>query len=611
MTSRASFGDFLDLAHRQLTSGSGGTGIAGGEDVQQACDSLAHLATVLARYVDDIGPDWAPAADYRHPRDNSWDHARAEARHALATIQAILHHNAAERRARRPKAGPRVTLTSRIDAAALSLTAGRDLMHTHLDVTTDGIRGHRTELAAVLSAAPIRRAMLTEIATVSRQVATQGARLAITPGWRGAPQARQRLSTASQWLWILDAAIRGADQHEPVGDAARDQLRAIPASAIPPPRLPGHAESVADLCEGIQDACARARRSAWTASRDAAWSPLMSVPSLRIVAAASTVTSHNTHVLLRALATAEDQRSGLEPAEPLLRAAGAAASARTAWRATADALEAVTTDSRGYLSVEAADARALALWTGRLAYANPDWNLTSGPSHAPRDLSSLADRPGEVAQALLALHQAADTTRFVASADRQQIRTAADAGRILVPVSTLPDTFDIPCAFTGAPAGRIRSLLAVYQEAATASSDATAAVKDIANAVASQRTELSVTQRTRADHQPVASEVYGATGHRPDLRQETEGPLERVLRDLGVIDPDLLSRAAAIDDTSNRLIIQAAEQRQPDQAARPATNLSVGAGSAVLINQVLATSDPHTAIGLKPFLGREFAELEP
>lgn len=612
MTSRASFGDFLAIAHRQLASGSGAAAAAGGEDVQQACDSLARLATVLARLAEDIGPGWASAVASQQTRDTSWDHAQAETRHALATVQAILHHNAAQLRARRPKAGPPVTLASRIDAAALSLTAARDLLHTHLDRAPDGTRKHRTEWAAVIASVPVRRALLTEIGSVSRQVAIRGAQLAITPGWRGSPEARRRLTTASQWMWVLDANIRIADRHEPVGDAARDQLRVIPASAIPPPALPGRAESVARLCEGIQDTCARARRSAWTASREAAWSPMMSVPSLRIVAAANTVTSHNTHVLLSALATAGDLRSGRQPAAPLLQAAGAAASARTAWRVTADALDAVTTDSRGYLSPEAADARALALWTGRLAYADPDWDITMGPSHAPRDLSGLVDCPGDLAQILPALRQAADTTRFMASANRQQISAAAGAGRILVPVSTLPDTFDIPCAFTRAPAGRIGSLLTVYREAATASADATTTIAEIADAIGSpSRTILPAYQRVSPGNRGVDSEMVGENGQQPGLSQETEGSLERTLRDLGVHDVNLLSRAASIDKASNHLIIEAAEQGHTGQSARQGINLSTSAGAAALINHALAESDPHTTMRFEPFLGRELSEIEP
>ena len=93
MTRRAVFGDFLDLARRQLDASPRAVTPAGGEDVQGACDSMARLVVVLARYVDDITPPGAPADGIPADAQPGWDRARAEARQALATMAAILHAN--------------------------------------------------------------------------------------------------------------------------------------------------------------------------------------------------------------------------------------------------------------------------------------------------------------------------------------------------------------------------------------------------------------------------------------------------------------------------------------------------------------------------------------
>ena len=556
MTRRAVFGDFLDLARRQLDASPGPVTPAGGEDVQGACDSMARLVVVMARYVDDITPPGAPARGIPADAQPGWDRARAEARQALATMAAILHANTARSKPR-PASGPRTTLAHRLDAAAVSLTAGRDLLQSHLGLAPDGTREYRTDWAPTVTSPDMARAMLTEIASLSRQAAAQGAQLAITPGWRGSPDARRRLSTACQWAWILDAAVRVADRKEPLREADRELLRTIPVSVLPPYRQPEPDESVQDLCQGIREAGERLRRASWASARDAVWSPWSTVTALRIVAAANTVTSHNSQAVLQTLATS---CSGSRAAG-LLTAAEAAGTARTAWLATAHALKSVTTDSRHNISAEATEARNLALWTGRLIYDDSQWTVSSGPSHPHRDPAALAGHPGGVMPVLAAIHQAMSTTRFVASADYTQLRTAAQAGRVLAPVSTLPDTFDIPCAFTRAPDDRVRLLLATYRQAATASGEAVAAVAEIHGAQAPATPDLGISARAGRVRREQRQTTSGldASGE----ARAVEGPVERVVRDLGITRPDLLQRARAIDQVSERLIIEAAEDRHP------------------------------------------------
>ncbi len=62
-------------------------------------------------------------------------------------------------------------LGRRLDAAAVWLTAGRDLLQTHFAVGADGTRQHRSEWAMAATSPPATRALLAEIATMARQIA--------------------------------------------------------------------------------------------------------------------------------------------------------------------------------------------------------------------------------------------------------------------------------------------------------------------------------------------------------------------------------------------------------------------------------------------------------
>ena len=75
-----------------------------------------------------------------------------------------------------------------------------------------------------------------------------------------------------------------------------------------------------------------------------------------------------------------------------------------------------------------------------------------------------------------AVHHACHTLTRLAWAQEGVIRTAAQAGRILVPTRSLPDDLDIPHPYTQAPREHIDRLLSGYRIAAHASNQATIAV---------------------------------------------------------------------------------------------------------------------------------------
>ena len=111
--------------------------------------------------------------------------------------------------------------------------------------------------------------------------------------------------------------------------------------------------------------------------------------SLHQVAAASTVTSHNCRVVLQTLTTGISGRGSDRLRADLAEAAEAASHARLAWRRVAGALDQVVTDGRGHVSPVAVETRDLAIWTGRLAYAEPEWTPSSGPRREIRPPESL------------------------------------------------------------------------------------------------------------------------------------------------------------------------------------------------------------------------------
>src|SRR5215468_8921172 len=109
---------------------------------------------------------------------------------------------------------------------------------------------------------------------------------------------------------------------------------------------------------------------------------------------------------------------------------------------SAHAIDDINTDTHGQIFPAAAETRDLVLWTGRLAYADPDWTPASGPAQTARRAESLS--PAQVPWLIAAAHHVSATLTRLARAEQEQIRTAAQAGRILVATRSLSDEFDIP-----------------------------------------------------------------------------------------------------------------------------------------------------------------------
>ena len=280
------------------------------------------------------------------------------------------------------------------------------------------------------------------------------------------------------------------------------------------------------------------------------------------------------------------------------RTADAAGSARAGWLHVARALNQVDTDTMRHLSPTVGEAADLALCTGRLAYADPAWTLSSGPGHQPRPPQALAPHPGDIPLALAAAHHACDTVTSLACAERERIRTAASAGRLLVPTRSLPASMDIPRPFAPAPRPRVYALLCLYQDAAAAAAEASAQAGEAAAAIQAPSCVLT-TARAAAYPGLDASAARQRVGPGPDIAgqpPEPAGAVQDLLHRLGITNPDLLGRAADVDRASEQLIIEAA--RQGSTRLEPPSPITPdrSAASLALTHGTRAHGDPHAAI---------------
>ncbi len=616
MTSaRPVFGDFLDIAHRQLDRSSSDAQVRGGEDLGEACRSLRRLVVVLERHAGDLlvprkmGPDAG--------RDQSaWDQVPASACRALNHAAAVLSQS--QVRTNPGATGAARSLAGDFDAVARSLTAGRDLVHTHRASTATGTSEDRTEWGPVIASPPVARARLAEMAALAERIAARGRRAALASGWRGSPETRRRLTVACDWLMTFEAAVRAASDQEPVPAKDRELLRAIPADTLPLQRTPAGG-SIRDLCAQISANAERARRAAWQSVPDAAWSPETTITSLRRVAEASAVTSRNCEIVLGSLA------DGTEPPLPdrmrdiLSRAAVAAERARAGWLQAAHSLDNITTDTSGSMSWPAQEASEIALWTGRLANADSDWVPSAMAAGAPTtswDLRKAERGRDGICAVVAAVHESSHALSSLARADYERIRRAASSGRILTPARSNPRSVQAQHLFVPAPSERIGVVLAEYHDAQLASDQAAAAVGEVAEAVEAPSRFLTAAAAARTHS---ASAVRS---HRPEPPCEPAvpsipasaappGPLLRILEDLKVTNPHLLGRAALLDRASEQLVIDAAEQQDGRQeATRSAEDLRMHLGDVVGTRQADGNGRPRAG-GRGPAAHRDAPQREP
>jgi hypothetical protein len=463
--------------------------------------------------------------------------------------------------------------------------------------------------------AAVNRALLAELGSLAAPIAHHGANVALAP-IPGAPEStdrRRRLNVACQWLWVLNASIEAGCRAAPVPAADRDLLAAMPVNALPAHPVLAAAETVPGLCEGVIATAERLRHLAWQSTQQPPGSPGLTMTSARQAAETSTVTSHNCAIVARVLAARTSHDASAISAD-LAAAALAARQASGSWYQIARALRQVTTDTRGNLSSAAAEARDLALWTGRLAYTDPTWTPASGPHHPARSPQDLVAQHGDLPQVVASVHHACEALALLSETEHDQLCAAAQAGRILVPTRTLPDDYDIPRPYATAPPQHTAPLLARYRDAIHASHQATTPIERVAQVSGAPSRTLTAARaatQTTPSASPAANPDDQATpGGRAQTRP-TPGPLQQALLGLGITSAALLARGADLDQASERLLIEAADEMPPTHQRPSAATLNATAGTAALLNHALASGNPNAAQLLRQPGQAEREEPEP
>jgi hypothetical protein len=621
---RATFGDFLDAAREHLgSSGVLRRAASRGGDVQEISHSLLRVVIVMGRYVQDVSTAPGQAPSQPTPVTAAWGRAGLDARSALTSAALLLHGDIPARR--QPARPASSELARRLNAAALSLTTGRDLLQTHVAQDPDGAGKPRSPWWNVINSQPVTRALLTEMALLARDIAPLGLWVASPAGTRGSPETRRRLNAASprhkltaacEWLQFLGDSVRAAHQQEPVSAGDLELLRTIPASRLPARQLPDGSEPVTGLSDGVINAAERARHAAWASATVPPGSPAVTVSSWRRVAAASTLTGHHCAILLRSLADRTQDGGRGELTAGLFQAADAAGRASARWLLVAHALDDVTTDTQGQRSEAAVGASDLALWTGRLAYSDPQWTLTSGPRHEARPPRSLAPEPGDIPLAVAALHHACDAMTRLAYADRDQVKAAAAADRILVAITAPLDIWDAPRPYGPVLRGQIDAMVALYDYAGDASAQATASAADAATAVRAPRRVLAAAGAALDARHPGRPEPALNAAAAPTTAsqpREQPGPIEASLQRLGVTSPRLLRRGAEVDRAGEQLIIEAAAEHEQRDEQPSAETPRRSAGTVPPGTHIRGSGDPSASAfqGGRASLQREPPEAEP
>lgn len=93
--------------------------------------------------------------------------------------------------------------------------------------------------------------------------------------------------------------------------------------------------------------------------------------------------------------------------------------------------------------------------------------------------------------------------------------------------------------------------------------------------------------------------------------RDMPGPLQQALLGLGITSPSLLARGADLDQASERLLIEAADELPPTHQRPSGATLNATASTATLLNHVLTSSDPKAARLLRQPDQAEREEPEP
>jgi hypothetical protein len=602
MNDRATFGDLAQQAVRHLEainrSGVDGTGvIALTAEVQEFAAGLDRLLPVLDRYLADIAKS---ASVHDGTKLGPWERAALSAPAALRSARRHLPRPVPTRTW--SSVQRTASVTREMGNAGRAMTAGRDLLHMHFTTTPGGIREPHSEWARIIESPRVNRALLAEVARWVRPLADRGIQLTTAAArQRGQlPDDLRAVMTACRCLTLLTTSVDKAHAAEPLLGYDVRELHAIPVSVLRPRRVPERGATTAGLCQGVADCAERIRRHAETEPENPAWSQTLTSESLSQSAASATTVSQHTAAILRALAGQAAVKDMVRLSQKMTAAAQAAERSEQDWLAAARGWYYTHIDAKAKISATAAETADLALWTGRLAHANPAWTPGSGSGHPARPLGEQPAEPEDLPQTVNALLKATAAITTIAATDYIQLRGAAQHGRLLVPVVRRGPSQRGTKGFDRAPIEHAESVLANYRSAGTASAQLNAALMGLAaelqprrqlkaSARSAARTAATVTGLHRDGTVP--SENVGQPekkADRPAMKDEAPGPIERILTELGVTDADVLNHGTALDADIGRVVGQAAHDTAPNRWNHAMRELKSVADTDFIVEHVLA-----------------------
>jgi hypothetical protein len=584
------FGEFAGQVDERLAAAL--TCPPGQADLVLAARELHQVIGRMARYLDDRAPGYVieSLSTVDMP---PWQRAVVDARTALRWAASSLRESTGATSVTEP--GPGEVLAGCLAGAATSMMTGQDLLHTHLAAGADGWVGERSAWAAAVTSVPVTRALASQVARWSGQVALVAARLAATSA--PSPPAPAALvdgpQGAAQWLWLAQAAVRPAQAAEPVTGDDHRLLAAIPLARGLRRVPPDEAEPAEALCAGITVSAERLRTAVLATAERRRWAPV-TADTWRWSATAAAVIGQAGEHLLRSLAS----QPATVPARQgqLVQAAGALRQATLAWRQAAYRWQGLITEGRGQASLVVTEMSDLVLRMGRLAWDDPHWT----PDRPRPATTRITASPAAGArQIVAAVHQAADALSQVAAADATAVTGTDRAGRLYVLTRTLPDGYDVPHRYATPPAERTWPLLDAYTTVGQASAQTAAVLADLALAVDAPSSALALARAACAaprlpvpgQNNPQTASAAMADG-RP-TQAATPGPIEHAIQQLHLDDPAMLLRAAAIDQAARQLITQAEQaspQPSPSTTSTRAAQRPTGQNPA----QLAAHDAPHS-----------------
>jgi hypothetical protein len=185
---------------------------------------LGQVTVVLDRYLADIDPFRAAAPHLVQP-GSGWPPAALQAREWLGETAQNLRYDGRLHLHPQP---PLTAMARYLDSAAVSLSAARDLLHTHL--TPDHRGGpYTSEWAPVILSPHFTRAVSAEVASAAVQLAMAAMRAwtQCPPGGYQLEDARSRLASAERSRSAVLASAAGVG-----GQAAHDLLQQLAVTRL-------------------------------------------------------------------------------------------------------------------------------------------------------------------------------------------------------------------------------------------------------------------------------------------------------------------------------------------------------------------------------------------